>query len=372
MSASASSATPSTGASAGAQPTAAQAAGAPATGTAPQSSSAPGASAPSGVATFAPLVDPREGTLIPVRVLSVGGQASMAALAAASDRPGAQIVNGTVVAVTSAGRPLVATPIGLLSLDAQAGVPRETPVRLEVLPRTQAAAAGASPPAPLLSLSREWPSLEEALKTIQLAAPEAASQAAQTAVARPGPQLTAAMAFLFAAIRGGDIRSLLGNDATRALERVRGGLAGTLREEMSTLQRATEPSDGGWRAFFLPFSDGDTMQQLGFWIHQDAQQGGGEDGDGKGSHFVVTLALSQLGDLRMDGRVEKKHVDLLLRTSRAMPKDMRDEIMTLFTGTLERTGVTGRLRFQAGGAFPSLPIEHLHGYEDRRTDAVDV
>ena len=97
------------------------------------------------------------------------------------------------------------------------------------------------------------------------------------------------------------------------------------------------------------------------------------DGDGgTGTNFVVTLDLSQLGDLRIDGRVEAKNVDLILRTGRPLPREMRAEILELFTATLERTGVAGRLRFQPGGPFPPLPIERLHGYEDRRSGPVDV
>ena len=99
----------------------------------------------------------------------------------------------------------------------------------------------------------------------------------------------------------------------------------------------------------------------------------GEDADDNaGTSFVVDLELTRLGDLRIDGKVQKQKVDLIIRTRNALPDRMRAEIYEVFTQTLARTGIEGRLGFRAQPAFPPLPIEQLQGYDGARASNLHI
>jgi hypothetical protein len=253
-----------------------------------------------------------------------------------------------------------------MTLVGKADFPPGSRVELEILPRpsnTGAARTTAPPPAPLAHLARHWETLDQAIRLLETANPSAANQITQNHVGRPGPQLTAAIALFIIAVRGGDLRAWLGEDTTRALEQARGGLGATLREEFGTMQRASEPNDGGWRGFFIPFMDDGQLNQIRLFLHQENNKG--DEGDETDrARFVVDLSLSQLGDLQIDGSVQPKTVDLLIRTRDALPSAMRQDIRNIFTKTLARTGIEGQLAFRTQKTFPTLPIETLRGYQD--------
>ncbi|MDA1311643.1 MAG: hypothetical protein O2985_18865 [Proteobacteria bacterium] len=229
------------------------------------------------------------------------------------------------------------------------------------------------PPAPLTHLAQHWEALDQAIRLLEAANPVAANQITQNHVARPGPQLTAAMALFITAVRGGDLRAWLGEDSTRAIDRLRGQFGATLREDFGTMHRASEPTESGWRAFFIPLLDEGQLNQIRMFLNQENNpEGDGEDRDDPRTHFIVDLSLSQLGDLRIDGTVKQKNVDLLVRSLKALPDRMRQDIREIFTNTLARTGIEGQLAFRTHKALPALPIEALHGYQDGHTSDLHI
>ena len=277
------------------------------------------------------------------------------------------MVAGTVIGLSRSGQSILSTPRGLMTLVGRADFPPGSRVEVEILPRsslTGAARTGAPPPAPLAHLAQHWETLDQAIRLLEAANPSAANRITQNHVARPGPQLTAAIALFITAVRGGDLRAWLGEDSTRALEMARGGLGSTLREEFGTMQRASEPNDGGWRGFFIPFLDDGQLNQVRLFLHQERNAKDDGSDEASRTRFVVDLSLSQLGDLQIDGAVQPETVDLLIRTRDALPETMRQEIRDIFTSTLARTGIEGQLAFRIQKAFPTLPIEELHGYQD--------
>lgn len=305
-----------------------------------------------------------------VRILSVLHPGATTTNAAPNPQ-GAQgaVIGGTVIGQSRSGQAILNTPRGLVTLAGQADFPPGSRVAIEILPLSSRAAAGtgtaAPPAAPLGHLAQHWETLDQAIRLLEAANPVAASQVTQNLVGRPGPQLTAAIALFITAVRGGDLRAWLGEETTRALDQLRGQVGTTLREEFGTLQRASEPTDSGWRAFFIPFLDNGQLNQVRLFLHQeDDTEGDAEDEDAAKAHFVVDLSLSQLGDLQIDGTVNPRTVDLLIRTRETLPDTMRQDIRDIFTTTLARTGIEGQLAFRMQKTFPALPIEELHGYQD--------
>lgn len=286
-------------------------------------------------------------------------------------------MTGTVVGTSSAGQAILTTPQGLVTLAGQADFPPGSRVGVEFLnQQAQQVAArhlATPPPAPLARLAQHWETLDQVIRLLEASSPAAASQIVQNQVARPGPQLSAAIALFITAVRGGDLRAWLGQDNSRAIERLRGQFGVTLQEEFGSMQRASEPTEGGWRAFFIPVMDDGQLHQIRLFLHQENRSKDGDDGDGEpNTRFVVDLSLSRIGDLQIDGKVKPNDVDLLIRTQKALPDAMRRDIYQVFTTTLARTGIEGHLAFRAQRVFPTLPIEELHGYQDGPTSDLHI
>ncbi len=289
---------------------------------------------------------------------------------------GTPVIQGTIAGVTGSGRPVVQTPFGYLALDAKADATIGSRVALDVLGTRGMVGSTTDRAAPLSVLAREWPAFDEMMRVMEaVGGPEMASQAAQNAVARPGPQLTAAILFLMTALRGGDPRALIRAETARLLESSgRGGLLGALNDDVQTLTRATEPSEAGWRAFLIPFGDEEARRQMRILVRQDDRKRDGDDKGGgpKGTAFLVDLELSRLGPFRLDGYARKDLIDLMIRTTKPLPSGARGDIQALFQTTLERTGITGHLRFRSVPVLPPLPIADLDAAMTGDTTTVTV
>ncbi len=302
------------------------------------------------------------GAVVTVRVLATGGEAARFVGAQPNNPQNAgttAVLNGTVAGISQSGRPVIATPFGHLAVDAASELRIGDRVALDVLASRVGELPTAERAAPLTVLAREWPALDGAVRALQEAiGPQAAAQITQ-ALVRPNPQLTAAMLFFMTALKGGDLRSWFGQDATRALEAAgRGGLLSTLAEDFQTLQRAAEPNESGWRAYLIPVV-GDERRPIRLLTRRRRREGDGRDGNQDGTAFLVDLDLSELGPFRLDGIVRGDLVDLLIRTTRPLPPVMRHDIAALFDDTLDRTGITGRLSFRATPVLPPLPVAEL-------------
>ncbi|WP_420566498.1 hypothetical protein [Thalassobaculum sp.] len=307
------------------------------------------------------------GAVVTVRVLATGAEAARFVGARVDGPPtpaagsgSSTVLAGTVSGVTQSGRPVVATPFGHLAINATSDLRIGDRVALDVLASRVGEMPTAERPAPLSVLAREWPALEGAMRALQEAlGPQAAAQMTQ-AMVRPSPQMTAAMLFFMNALKVGDMRSWFGNDASRALESAgRGGLLSALAEDFQTLQRAAEPGDNGWRAFLVPVV-GDEKRPIRI-LTRGRRGGRGKDGSAgdDGTAFLVDLELSQLGPFRLDGLVRNDLVDLWIRTTKPLPGLVRHDIKALFDGTLDRTGIQGRLAFKATPVLPPLPVAEL-------------
>lgn len=328
----------------------------------------------------------QNGSVLTVRIAALGpevGQLDMAGRTpltptglTSNTSSATPVVQGTIAGVTGSGRPVVQTPFGYLALDAKADATIGSRVALDVLGTRGSVGSTTDRAAPLSILAREWPAFDEMLRVMEaVGGAEMASQAAQNAVARPGPQLTAAILFLMTALRGGDPRALIRSETARLLESSgRGGLLGALNDDVQTLTRATEPSESGWRAFLIPFGDDEARRQMRILVRDDdrKREGEGKGGGPKGTAFLVDLELSRLGPFRLDGYARKDLIDLMIRTTKPLPSGARGDIQALFQTTLERTGITGHLRFRSVPVLPPLPIADLDAATTGDTTTVTV
>jgi hypothetical protein len=289
------------------------------------------------------------------------------ASAAASTNPGAGSgpiqFTGSVTAVTHAGRPVVQTPLGTLTLEIRAPLQAGSRMTFELpggaLPSGYPGAA-APGPAALGTLAHSWPALEETLRALQeVAPPGVAAATLQEAVPQPGSRLASGLLFFLSALGAGDVTRWIGNQASQALRGAgRDSLLSRLGQDFSQLGRLADNQGGDWRLFFMPLYDGDQLRQLRLFLRhgQHEQDGGDGQDDEDQTRFVVEVEMTRLGDLQLDGLVREKRLDLILRSRAPLPDFMRRDIMQIFHDANQITGYQGNLGFQSSLEWKAMPI----------------
>ncbi|MCW2246768.1 hypothetical protein M2352_002359 [Azospirillum fermentarium] len=265
--------------------------------------------------------------------------------------PGSVVVRGTVAGTTGEGRPIIATRLGMLALGQGEALPKGT-VLTVALSDPGTALEGIAGREVFLASSREWPALREALVTLAGIDRALAQSLMNTVVPQPNRRMAAAASFFLAAVRGGDARAWLGDDATETLRRHgRGDLLAALDREFRAMQQqAADPLPGGWHGFTLPVFDGTMLQPVRVHIHpihgDEDEKGAAKDRPPKGSRFVIDVDLSRLGPLQLDGMVRERRFDLILRSRTPLDAGLRDELGGVFSTSVGAVGFAGSLLFQ--------------------------
>jgi hypothetical protein len=269
-------------------------------------------------------------------------------------------VTAKIVAHLPGGQTLLETPIGRLAALWPPGLSRPPEgatlsIELKLPPVPGKATAESATLRTGLPLAREWPTLKEALKTLGDAEPGLARRLIDEALPRPGPKL-ALQILSFLATDRSDARSLLGENIANALERAgKGEILQRLDGDLKEMQRQSAAA-GDWRVSYVPFQDGGELRQMRIFARREEQK----DKRARDSkRFVVEVEFSELGDVQIDGLMRKPRLELMLRTHKHIPADLRDEIEVVFLEGCSLAGLAGKIYFQAGERFPVNPLEEI-------------
>ena len=267
--------------------------------------------------------------------------------------PDTPVLRGTVAGSTPQGQPILATKQGMLALNVSASLPPGATVTAALTDLAQATQAAAptlpGPPGPLGE--RDWPAMRQLMATLAASDPALAKSMLAT-MPQPNRKLTAALGFFLAAMRGGDARGWLGDDASSALDKAgRRDLLDRLEKDFEGLRReAAEPLPGDWRSYTIPLMDSSGPKPIRLHVHPLKED---EEGDGKprgkpGSRFLIDLDLSRFGPMQLDGLVRPNHFDLILRSHGTLPPELRVELIQVFADSVRAVGYSGGLSFQSG------------------------
>jgi hypothetical protein len=269
---------------------------------------------------------------------------------------------GVVAGFTTAGHPLVQTQAGLLLLSAKLTAPVGATIVIEVEPASSDEVEQAAAPAARLAGGRAssspapaFPRLDQALQSLRedgvTLPPSVAKHLPHT-----GPRLAEGLINAATAARDESGFQALERLLRPALERLgHHDIAEALHQELS--RPASSPgstTQADWRAFTLPVMDDGQLHQLRIYErqHRGGQQGGGAQ---TGSRFVVEVEMSRLGTMQLDGLVQPKRFDLMLRSRQALPEAMRRDIAALFAEARSAAGFAGEIGFQQTAVFPVNP-----------------
>ncbi len=339
-----------------ATPAAAQAQAVAQAQTAPQPQTAPSAATQQTLQT---------GTSVQVRVVPEAPPTTAQQVAAQPAPPAparsqfVETLTARVVAHTPGGQTVVDSSIGRLAMTWPAGVPRPpegTKLALEVtmpLPVRNAAAEPAIRGS--VPLAREWPNLKDALKELAAADPGLARRVMDEGLPRPGPRLAVQVMSYLATDRT-DARALLGENVANTLERAgHGDLLQRLDSDLREMQRQANASND-WRATYVPIYDGRDIRQLRIFSRREGEPG---KRDRESKRFILEFEFSEMGEVQIDGLMRKPRLELMLRTHREIPADMRDELEVVFLDGCTLVGLAGRLYFQAMERFPVSPLDDI-------------
>ncbi len=309
-------------------------------------------------------------TVSPATTLPSRGSPAIAPSVPASAFVVGAVAAGRVTAHTLSGQPIVQINHGSVALGTTQSIPigTELAFKIEALPELGDASRPLSPALQRIGMmiSRSWPSLDEGLSTLQSADPSLAQQLLSVAIPKANIKLAATTLFFLSALRGGDIRGWIGGNATRLLERLRPDVMRRLgtdfrnlgdTEEGGRVSRATN-----WRGTLVPFFDGNAIEYIRLFTRQ---HGGDDDDDDepeeRGTRFLVDITLTNIGRFQLDGIAEtgERRLDMIVRTSSALPNRVRSDLMKLFSDANEIVGMRGGMVFQASPESFVEPIEEI-------------
>lgn len=199
------------------------------------------------------------------------------------------------------------------------------------------------------SLTRAWPALEAALGALSATNIAPLLQA----LPQPGPQFGAGLLFVLTALNGGDLRMLLGRETRERIARAGGNeLLNRLEQDFTQLSRLAREGDGEWRLFTFPVVTESGLSPLRLFIR------GGETADGGESpqRFVAEADLAQLGEVQLDGLVQPKRFDLMLRSRVVLDEALQKTLYAIFGEAKALGGYSGSLHFAAGTQWKTMPV----------------
>ena len=298
-------------------------------------------------------------TVVPARVLASPGDAAVVLPIGsrielrlqALPGPGTQgaELTGMVVAAES-GETLLDTPLGLLALERRLSLPAGALVAFEPL----ASAPPEQPAEVPLAQRTSWPALEETLATLDRTLPALAARLRSDLSPVSGQQLAGTLLFLMSALNSG---AWPGDATAAALDAAgRRDLRLKLDGDVTELRQLTAPQSGDWNVYLLPLLDGAVVRPVRLFLRR--RQTASNSGE-QGTRFVLEVEMSRMGALQLDGLVRSQRFDLVLRSHRAVPVELRQELAEVFRSATAAAGLAGDMTFTTASRFAVAPLEAL-------------
>jgi hypothetical protein len=81
-------------------------------------------------------------------------------------------------------------------------------------------------------------------------------------------------------------------------------------------------------------------------IRRETPEDSKDSPDKFGTRFVMDLSLSRMGDVQIDGMLNGKRLDVILRTQMPISLSMQDAMKRAYADALDGTDIYGELGFQ--------------------------
>lgn len=210
-------------------------------------------------------------------------------------------------------------------------------------------------PMPLTNLKQpNFSLLQQVFSVMEQISPQLAQQTLANRIPQPAAQnMSGALLFFLSAIKQGNLRSWLGDDAVDTMTRAgKAELLTKLTNELKNLaQPARDQIVGEWRSYPIPLHNNGHIQVLNFYVHhQGDRQPKNELGRAVNDHmrFVIDMRMSKIGALQLDGFVRPKKLDMIVRSEKNLPEGLNHELRDSYRHVLTAIDYAGSLNFQVG------------------------
>jgi len=305
-------------------------------------------------------------SLLSVRLLSVQtqgeGKADTSQTASNPAARGLHLSGQVLQSSTQPPQTIVATPMGRLSLSG-VSLPPNSQVTLDVVQGNKASDSkpiATEAPLKKLPLQDAWPKLEESLEAIKQLNPNTSETMLNASIPKPDHRLLANMAFFLKTVgRGGQFKDWADDSSLRILSRQKPDLLGEIEKDFGQLsERANPQNQTDWRIFFMPFQHQNQLEQIRIAVRKDRDPDQDTPDEKPDVRIVFDIKLSQLGAMQFDGLTKepKQQFDLIIRTHKTLPADVRRTIYGIYSNALEVIRYQGKLTYQVTPNF--LTVEN--------------
>lgn len=300
------------------------------------------------------------GTQVPLRVIAASGPNTLTASSPQQATATGNAAFSAIVTQSSANGQVTANgTIGDFTFQTRSGLPVGSNLLLQVSGTPQSPLPSAATPQSFL-FGERWETLHSLLTSPAAAATQGP---VQQAVPQPGTPLAASILFFMSALRLGDVRQWLGQEASRLLDRA--GLLNQLIDDFAILQRFAADSAGNeWRLFLIPFLSDGQLQNLKLYVHDNPEDDAQSRAE-KGQRFVIDVSFTKFGAFQFDGLARQKHFDLIVRTEHALAGFLEKGIANVFNDTVTALGLTGAISFKFDDPFVIEPLRAVHANTDQ-------
>jgi hypothetical protein len=277
------------------------------------------------------------------------------------------IVQGVVIGQEQHADTILHTTIGNLRLFTPQPLAQGSVATIEIMPHTPAAGINSATPVASYStnfaggdsperLMRDWPALSDLITATQSPENTLLQNSVLSVLPTPNKYFTQSMLFFLSALKGGDIKQWLGKNGVAAIEKHDTKMLKHLSDEFTILQQAFKtPNSEQWISTAIPILYDNTLHQARLHIRDDKPQ---DPSSEKSLHqqqrFVIDVELSLLGEMQIDGLVQKeaqKHqFDMIIRTSKPLADEVEAGIRELYHSASEVSGFKGMILFQPSRA----------------------
>ena len=209
-----------------------------------------------------------------------------------------------------------------------------------------------------------WPSLGMSYSIIADTSATALAQFTQRSAAG-GTHFPQALLHAAANLQHGTLESWLGKAATDLIRQEDQSLLDRLRSEWGQMQTVMTEGGSEWRGIMIPMDtprDNDpsmlsflfrTEEEKGSNGEAEADGDGNTEDDGAGSkQFLLEFELSEVGPVQLDGRIQDRHMEIIMRTHMKLPASFTASLTRLYDEAVLANGFTGHLQIEAVTDFP--------------------
>ncbi len=281
-------------------------------------------------------------------------------LLASSQKPGT--ITGIVTGFTAQKMPMITIqwPGGGLSQNFAMQFPAanlEVGSRILFEPQTQAPAQPGTgtpiarpilPMPPLMEASSLWPAADDLFQALLQNSPAAAQALGKIIPTPSNPAQMGAAALLFvASVRSGDIANWLGEKKLEAIAKLgKTGFVSRLAQDAGAIATANaDAPSSDWRSYPIPMLWQNEIAKVMLHVKHENEHAGSEEKGGT-TRFVFDLSLNRMGEVQLDGFLQGKRLDLIVRTQLPISYPMQEAMKTAYATALEGTDIFGELGFQ--------------------------